>query len=277
MTALWMIFYLAIAIVLQWTFGSIDVQMFSFPVASAVGIALVASLYVVENELGEHEWVKSLRSSGTACWTIGLIALGCIIGGLLSPNASFQTSVPFVALLMALMVNLTLVILHRIRKAGISHNWSFFAIHCGIWLALFSGLVGAGDNEELNAIVGKNNETTTAYNRNFRTSSLPYSLKLKEFTTTTNAADGTPTQYSAMVLIDNKPVEIAVNSPYSISLTEDIYLMNFKSTEDNGNVDVCVLMIARQPWKYPMLAGISLLLIGTAVWCINRNKKTYRQ
>lgn len=277
MTIWLLLTYLAVAIVLQWAVGSIDVRLFAFPVGTAVGVAFVALLYVVENEWGESKWVKCLRSTDLAFGTLALTALGCIVGGSLPFGAAFQTSVPFVALLVALMVNLTLTLFHRLHTFKTKKHWTFIAIHGGLWLALFSGLVSAGDTEELNALVGNKEETSTAYDKAFRQTSLPYSLRLKDFKIETNAADGSPTQYSALVLVDGKLVEIAVNSPYAVSPTEDIYLMNFDSTGENGKVDLCVLMIERQPWKYPMFAGICLLLMGTAIWCININKRTDRQ
>ncbi|MGM9699110.1 MAG: cytochrome c biogenesis protein ResB [Prevotella sp.] len=277
MTIWLLLTYLAVAVVLQWAVGSIDVLLLAFPVGTALGVAFVALLYVVENEWGDRKWVKCLRSTDMACWILSLTALGCIVGGSLPSEAAFQTSMPFVALLVALMVNLTLTLFHRLHTFKAKKNWTFMAIHGGLWLALFSGLVSAGDTEELNALVGSKEDTSTAYDKAFRPTSLPYSLRLKDFQVETNAADGSPTQYSAQVLVDGKPVEIAVNSPYAVSPSEDIYLMNFDSTGENGKVDLCVLMIERQPWKYPMLVGICMLLMGTAIWCININKRTDRQ
>lgn len=237
-------------------------QAFAFPVGTAVGVALVAILYVVENEWGKRRWVKALRSTTMACWTIGLTAVACVIGGLLPADTAFQTSIPVVVLLVALMINLTLTVFHRLRSFKMRRDWTFMAIHVGLWLALFSGLVGAGDSKRLNVIVSSEEETNLAYDENYRTASLPYSLRLKEFEIETNAADGSPVQYSATVLVDGEPVEIAVNSPHSLSLSEDMYLMNFRSTREDGEVNVCMLTIERQPWKYPMLVGLVLLLVG---------------
>ena len=131
-------------------------------------------------------------------------------------------------------------------------------------MCLFSGLAGAGDNRQLNVLVGSEEEEAMAYDRNYRRASLSHTFKLQDFDIATNAADGSPTQYSARILIDNNPVDIAVNSPHALSLCEDIYLMNFKSTQEDGKVNLCVLTIERQPWKYPMLIGLVMLLIGTA-------------
>lgn len=264
MTVLWLIIYLTVAVAMQWAFRNIDVRLFAFPVGAAVGAALVAILYVAENEWGNRKWVKALRSPAMACWTIALTAVGCMAGGLLTADSEFQTSIPFVALLIALMANLTLTLLHRMRTFRMRRDWTFMAIHLGLWLALFSGLAGAGDNRQLNVLVGSEEEEAMAYDRNYRRASLSHTFKLQDFDIATNAADGSPTQYSARILIDNNPVDIAVNSPHALSLCEDIYLMNFKSTQEDGKVNLCVLTIERQPWKYPMLIGLVMLLIGTA-------------
>ena len=61
-------------------------QAFAFPVGTAMGVALVAILYVVETEWGKRRWVKALRSTNMACWTIGLIAVACVIGDCFLPT-----------------------------------------------------------------------------------------------------------------------------------------------------------------------------------------------
>lgn len=248
-----------------------NISWFAFPVGFVVGIAIMAVLYVLESEWGKRKWVTKLRSPRMACWLIGLTSAACVVGGCLPSNLSFQTSIAFVVLLVALMAHLTLVIIHRLRIVGVRKDWVFLATHGGLWLALFSGLVGAGDNKELRSIVGREQATTSAIDNNGRMASLPYSLRLKEFNITTNPADGSPTQYSATVFIDDNPVEIAVNNPYSIGCSEDIYLMSF---DDETNASYCILMVERQPWKYPMLAGLSLLLVGAMAGGVARNKKT---
>ena len=260
MSILWLFTYLALACALQLAVGNIDVGLFSFPVGAAVGIALVAVLYVVDSEWGKHTWVQHLGSPLMSRRLIAFTAAACVIGGCLSADSSFQTSVPFVALLIALMANLTLVIFRRLRSRHAKHRWVFLLTHLGIWLALFSGLAGAGDNQQLRTIVRHDKATTTAFTHQGRMVSLPYSLRLKDFRIDTNTADGSPTQYSATVLINDTPTEIAVNSPHAAGLTEDIYLMSF---EGQHNAISCILMIERQPWKLVMLTCLCLMLAGT--------------
>lgn len=266
---LWITIYLAIALALQLAFGNIDDRLFTFPVGAALGVGALAILYVAEKEWGKSRWIKDMRSSKMACLLIALSVFACIIGGCMSANSSFQSSIPFVALLVALMVNLTLAILHRIITRHKKTDWIFIATHVGIWLMLFCGLAGSGDNRSLRAVVSANCDTTSAIDANSHTVSLPYTLRLLNFNIETNAANGSPTQYEATILIDNKPVEIAVNNPHSFNMSDDLYLMNFHRQADGI---YCVFMIEHQPWKYPMLTGIVLLLIGAVAGGVKRAK-----
>lgn len=118
-------------------------------------------------------------------------------------------------------------------------------------------------------MVGPNKDTSSAMDAKGHMMSLPYSLRLQDFYIETNDADGSPTQYAAELLIDKQPVSIAVNNPHPMGISEDIYLMNF---HQQGNDIYCVFMIERQPWKYPMLAGICLLLLGAVAGGIKRVK-----
>ena len=260
MNILWLVIYLALACALQLATGNIDVGLFSFPVGIAVGIALVAVLYVVDSEWGRLTWMRQLRSPQMSRRLIAFTAAACVIGGCMSAEASFQTSVPFVALLIALMANLTLVIIHRLHSHRVKSDLVFLSTHIGLWLALFGGLAGAGDNQQLRTIVSQDKATSTAFTPQGRMVSLPYTLRLKDFHIETNAADGSPTQYRATVLVNDTPAEIAVNSPHAVSLSEDLYLMSFNAQH---NASWCILMVERQPWKYVMLTGICLLLAGT--------------
>ena len=58
-----------------------NVSWFSFPVGIAIGVALVAALYVMECEWGRRKWVIKMRSPRMSCWLIGLTVVACITGG----------------------------------------------------------------------------------------------------------------------------------------------------------------------------------------------------
>ena len=65
--------------------------------------------------------------------------------------------------------------------------------------------------------------------------------------------------------------ELAVNSPHTVSLGEDIYLMSYHLNSQGTDVVDCVIQIVREPWKYVTLMGIIMLLLGV-VWSIKTIK-----
>lgn len=269
MTVFWLIIYMAAACVLQLVLGCIDVRLFAFPVGIAIGGGMVSVLYVLESEYSRRKWLSEMRSPRMAWRLTALLAVACVIAGCLPPEKSFQTSIPFVAVLIALMVHLTLVIIHRLRTTALRNDMVFLSTHTGIWLALFCGLAGAGDYKELRCKVGYTYTTTSAIDAKGHVSSLPFSLRLKDFDVE-RSKTGSPIQYSATILINDVPQIISVNSPYAASLYDDVYLMGF---DDECEAPYCILMVCREPWKYPMLAGILMLLCGTMVYGVRKFKQ----
>ncbi|MEE0520243.1 MAG: cytochrome c biogenesis protein ResB [Bacteroidaceae bacterium] len=260
----WLILYLMVFAGIQCLTGNVDPEMFAFPVGSGLGVAAIAFLFVLDREKGQSNWMRRFRSPHTACWLLALVAGWCIVGGCMPAAASFSTSWPFVALLVVLLAHLTLVIIHRLHHFSFKRDGAFMALHAGLWLALFSGVVGAGDTQEMKAIVNREEETIMAVGKDGCIAPLGYKLQLQDFTVETSEADGSPTQYRAQLLMDGAPVIIEVNSPLSVNFGEDIYLTNFEANPATGVTTHCMLTIVHQPWKYPMLLGILLLLAGVA-------------
>lgn len=266
---LWLILYLLLSVCIQCLWGNIDTEKLAFPAGAVIGGAAVALLYVLYREKGQSDWVRRLRSPRMSCWLLALVAGWCVVGGSLPSASSFPTSWPFVALLIALLAHLSLVIIHRLHHFSFRRDGAFMSLHAGLWLALFSGVAGAGDTMEVKAIVGREDETIMAVGKDGRIHPLGYSLQLQDFSIEINEADGSPTQYTARMLMDGQPVRVSVNSPLQVNLAEDIYLTNFEALSGAGVVSHCVLTIVHQPWKYPMLMGILLLMAGVA-WYLKR-------
>ena len=259
--------------------GPIDVTLFASPIGWSVGVAVVALLYVAEKEWGDQSWLRFLESPLMACWLLGLTALWCIIGSTIPEWAQFSTSWPFVVTMALLLTHLALVIIHRMRQFATRHDFAFLLTHLGLWIALFSGMAGAGDTKELYAVVGRTQETTSALNKEKeRMEPISHSLKLMDFKIETHADNGSPVQYSATIRIDGTDCPLAVNHPYPISWDEDLYLMNYETDSRVGEVSSCLLLLVCQPWKYVSLIGILMLLAGT-IWMMstrNRRRKEAR-
>lgn len=241
---------------------TIDYSIFAFPSGLALGAAVVALLYVVERRWGRCKAVERARSPHAACMLLGLTAAYVVAGGLLPALADFSSSWPFVTLLSALEMHLALVIIHRLRSFHFRRDLAFILVHAGLWLALFSGMAGAADTRKTDIFV-----TVQPAGR---------SPRLLSFDIDRNPADGSPIQYSATVVMDGDTIGVAVNSPYSASIADDIYLVDFDTDMTTGEVTYCVLQNVHQPWKYPLLAGIVMLLTGTLALTLRKRKEAER-
>ena len=241
---------------------TIDYSIFAFPSGLALGAAVVALLYVVERRWGRCKAVERARSPHAACLLLGLAAAYVVAGGLLPALADFSSSWPFVTLLSALEMHLALVIIHRLRSFHFRRDLAFILVHAGLWLALFSGMAGAADTRKTDIFV-----TMQPAGR---------SPRLLSFDIDRNPADGSPIQYSATVVMDGDTIGVAVNSPYSASIADDIYLVDFDTDMATGEVTYCVLQNVHQPWKYPLLAGIVMLLTGTLALTLRKRKEAER-
>ena len=241
---------------------TIDYSIFAFPSGLALGAAVVALLYVVERRWGRCKAVERARSPHAACLLLGLTAAYVVAGGLLPALADFSSSWPFVTLLSALEMHLALVIIHRLRSFHFRRDLAFILVHAGLWLALFSGMAGAADTRKTDIFV-----TVQPAGR---------SSRLLSFDIDRNPADGSPIQYSATVVMDGDTIGVAVNSPYSASIADDIYLVDFDTDMATGEVTYCVLQNVHQPWKYPLLAGIVMLLTGTLALTLRKRKEAER-
>ena len=241
---------------------TIDYSIFAFPSGLALGAAVVALLYVVERRWGRCKAVERARSPHAACMLLGLTAAYVVAGGLLPALADFSSSWPFVTLLSALEMHLALVIIHRLRSFHFRRDLAFILVHAGLWLALFSGMAGAADTRKTDIFA-----TVQPAGR---------SPRLLSFDIDRNPADGSPIQYSATVVMDGDTIGVAVNSPYSASIADDIYLVDFDTDMATGEVTYCVLQNVHQPWKYPLLAGIVMLLTGTLALTLRKRKEAER-
>ena len=241
---------------------TIDYSIFAFPSGLALGAAVVALLYVVERRWGRCKAVERARSPHAACMLLGLTAAYVVAGGLLPALADFSSSWPFVTLLSALEMHLALVIIHRLRSFHFRRDLAFILVHAGLWLALLSGMAGAADTRKTDIFV-----TMQPAGR---------SPRLLSFDIDRNPAEGSPIQYSATVVMDGDTIGVAVNSPYSASIADDIYLVDFDTDMATGEVTYCVLQNVHQPWKYPLLAGIVMLLTGTLALTLRKRKEAER-
>ena len=267
--------YVIALVILQLIFGNFEPKMFAFPINFALLASLIAVCAVVEREYGKKQWVKALRSTDLSIISLCLIAVWCVAGGCVPQTdavssgwlyrtglTQFATSLPFVGLLALLLVQLTMIIIHRLRRPAQQWGFTFIAAHAGLWLALAAGLMGSADMKDLRCIAMRGQETRTAYDKKGRINALPYAVELKDFRVERSEADHSVVQYEAAIALDGERISISVNNPHAATWQDKLYLVSYDHNAPDNETAYCVLQIVRQPWQDPMCLGITLLLCG---------------
>ena len=267
--------YVIALVILQLIFGNLEPKMFAFPINFALLASLIAICVVVEREYSKKQWVKLLRSTDLSIISLCLIALWCVAGGCVPQTdavssgwlyrtglTQFATSLPFVGLLALLLVQLTMIIIHRLRRPARQWGFTFIAAHAGLWLALAAGLMGSADMKDLRCIAMRGQETRTAYDKKGRINALPYVVELNDFRVERSEADHSVVQYEAAIALDGERISISVNNPHAATWQDKLYLVSYDHNAPDDGTTYCVLQIVRQPWQVPMCLGITLLLCG---------------
>ena len=267
--------YVIALVILQLVFGNLEPKMFAFPINFALLVSLIAICAVVEREYGKKQWVKALRSTDLSIISLCLIAVWCVAGGCVPQTdavssgwlyrtglTQFATSLPFVGLLALLLVQLTMVTIHRLRRPARQWGFTFIAAHAGLWLALAAGLMGSADMKDLRCIALRGQETRTAYDKKGRINPLPYAVELKDFRVERSEADHSVVQYEAAIALDGARISISVNNPHAATWQDKLYRVSYDHNAPDDGTTYCVLQIVRQPWHAPLCLGITLLLCG---------------
>ncbi|MBR4849622.1 MAG: cytochrome c biogenesis protein ResB [Alistipes sp.] len=237
-------------LVVQWFCGDFPLWLFSAPMNLLVGALWIALLWEGYRRRASLTAVQYLLSPEASYIALAVATLIAATLGLQSNPTT--TSWLVVGGFIYVQSVLILVILRGWRNEN-GIRWRFLATHCGLWLAVTSALLGAPDKEILRAEVGKE-PTREVINEEGKKSYLNYELRLDNFVVE-NSEGGTPQMFRASVAIDDKIVDIEVNSPYSQRYGEDIYLVSY-------DADGCILQIVREPWRIVSATGIAILLLG---------------
>lgn len=214
--------YVIALVILQLVFGNLEPRLFAFPINFALLASLITICAVVEREYGKKQWIKALRSTDLSVISLCLIAVWCVAGGCVPQTdavssgwlyrtglTQFATSLPFVGLLSLLLVQLTMIIIHRLRRPARQWGITFIAAHAGLWLALAAGLMGSADMKDLRCIAMRGQETRTAYDKKGRINALPYAVELKDFRVERSEADHSVVQYEAAIALDGERISIS--------------------------------------------------------------------
>ena len=234
----------------QWLFGEFPVWFFSAPMNLLLGALWLALVWEGYRRRATLSVIQYLLSAEATYIALAVAAILSAILGLQSYPAT--TSWPAIGGFLYVQTVLTLVILRGWRNSG-GVRWRFLITHCGLWLAVTSALLGAADKQVLRAQVGKE-PIREVINEQGAKIYLAYELRLNDFKVELSES-GAPQMFRATVAVDEEVVDIEVNSPYSQTYGEDIYLVSYAP-------EGCVLQIVREPWRVATAIGIAMLLLG---------------
>ena len=248
--------YFSGALLCQLLLPAFPEDFFAFPVNGALVLLAVTGLWVLRKERPASPAVRLLSSPSTTCILLALLVLSCLTLGLASSPS--PSSWWFFFLFTDLTLHLLMVFYAGAFRRR-PHRLRFILIHGGLLLALLGSFAGAPDTAEWRLPVDKKRPTRQAYTPQNGKIYLPHSLQLKDFDVT-YYPNGLPQDFRADLLLDQtEDIALSVNHPYALSLTDDLYLVDYEHTPEPR---FCIVQLVRQPWKYVLGTGIWLLLGG---------------
>ncbi len=178
------------------------------------------------------------------------------------------SGMPFAVALLLFLTNLGLATCVKLRQLG-WRGWFFSLNHCGIWIAIASGMFGAGDVIRSRMMISEGQAEAMVVDEAGRHGYLTFGLLLQRFYVEQYGSDsgraGAPKRYAAEVTILDREktfpqAVIEVNRP----LRRDgwtLYLTNYELSS-GGQPDQCLIEAVRDPWLPGVYLGIFLSLGG---------------
>ncbi|HOF15603.1 MAG TPA: cytochrome c biogenesis protein ResB [Bacteroidales bacterium] len=168
----------------------------------------------------------------------------------------FSSSALFIFTWMFFLLVLGAVIARRLTIVK-ENNISFLLNHIGLWITLSVGFFGQADSYTLQTTLVQNNMTSQAITKEGQLMELPFYIGLQDIYSEFYST-GEPKAFNATIFIEKnnktKRKTIAVNHPYRYK-SYDIYLMKV------GN-NSCRVQIVYDPWRYIVLMGIIIMMMG---------------
>lgn len=243
---------------------------FAFPLNLILAVLWLTAIFYLYRHAGNSRPVRWLLSSQATVISISLFVLFCLFIGITGKRETVS-SWPFVAVMFFLMTVLFFVII-RGWKHGDKVRWRFLLNHAGLLLALSSAFWGAPDSQTMKLQAYKDISTREAYRPDGSRVWLSYEIELKDLEAEYHE-NGTPSSFIATLKIgEDVEQTLRVNHPYSRTLSEDIYLSGYDTDQEK----YCVIQIVKEPWKYPALAGILMMLAGAMLLFIQGPLKKER-
>ncbi len=212
---------------------TINTALFAFPVNLIIGLSMVLAAWKF----------KCLSSDRHMTIALLLMIAAALVQGFMPAQASFTRSWPFVIVLTWFLTVLASRLFRKFSWAGL-----------GLWIALWSGMLGSADATVTRVVVPRQEFTQTL---------LPFGMRMDEFQVD-RYQTGEPMEYRAQIILRDANREqsktLRVNHPVHFR-GHQLYLMDY-DTSKGSESDYCIVMVTRQPWRWLVLAGILIMLGG---------------
>lgn len=236
-------------------------DFFAFPVNMTLLLLGIVGLWILYREKATSRLSLLLSSPTTTFFLLAVAVVTFLILGLTSwlTPASWW----FFFVLTALSAHLLFVLFRGFHRNK-PYRLRFLLNHAGLLLALIGGFAGGADTTQWRLRISGNETAQEAFAPDGSTMRLKQALKLEKFTVT-HYPNGLPENYEAQISINDKEVVLRVNEPYGLSLSDDLYLVDYEHIPAGETTGYCILEIVRQPWKYVQWAGIWMMIAGSVL------------
>jgi len=244
-----------------------SMTFFAFPLNLILALIWLLAIWLSYRYAGGSRIVRFMLSPTASIIAIALLAAFCLVIGV-SGNRELSGSWNFITSMLFFMTVLAFVLI-RGWKSGGKPRWRFILNHAGLLIALSSAFWGAPDSETLRFQAFMDTPVREAYRMDGSRAWLPCEVELKDFDVRLSD-DGTPSYFAAEVVAYGKQVVLTVNHPHQLSFASDLYLTSYDPEDGRW----CILQLVHEPWKYPALAGIIMMLAGAVLLFIQGPRKS---
>lgn len=260
-----LILLLALSLALQFLAGDFPVTFLTSPLNLILFFCWLLTVMWTWSSARKSLFVRFMLSPSATRWALFMMLFLCLVIGL-TGKRNLTHAWPSVLAFLFFQTVLMYVLLRGYRKATATGErlgavrWRFVFLHAGLLLAAISLFWGAPDKSEFRVKAFRDIQVREAFSVDGRTEWMPYMMEMKDFDVTVGQ-DGVPSDYSALVEVDGTEVLLKVNHPHTVRFGEDIYLLGYDAAMGR-NSEYCILQIVRDPWKYGVVTGVIMMLIG---------------
>ena len=274
-------------LLLQFTVGPIDWNVFSFPaniIVLAVFLFLIGMAFAFRKKVYAFRFLASYLSAIPAlCYAVVLTAVMGLTRQMpgTQPPADFLGLTrmlsfwPFVLVYVYMAFILGLVTLRHLHHFHWKRDIPFLLNHLGLFIALTCATLGNADMQRLKMLTTIDQVEWRALDADMNLHELPLAIELKKFIMEVYD-DGSPKRFASEIQIMTKKgknfhTTVDVNKPAEVEGWK-IYQFGY-DTNAGADSRISILELVRDPWLPAVYTGIGMMLLGALSMFILAQRK----